>query len=99
MNEYKEFVCNKCPQKICHANFYLGAELKKYDKGQLKQFGNRFIINGCFAKELDDYIDYIWFYQNFKTFGLPFSGGWAEMPLFLIRVLELFESEKQYLRE
>jgi hypothetical protein len=31
-------------------------------------------------------------YNRYKRFGLPFSGGWAQQPEYLINVLELFDA-------
>lgn len=31
-------------------------------------------------------------YNRYKRFGLPFSGGWAEQPGYIIEILETFEA-------
>jgi hypothetical protein len=31
-------------------------------------------------------------FYRYKRFGLPFSGGWAQQPAYLIDMLELFDS-------
>jgi len=31
-------------------------------------------------------------FNRFKRFGLPFSGGWAEQPGYLIEIIEAFDA-------
>ena len=37
------------------------------------------------------YLSALMFHNRFKRFGLPFTGGWAEQPGYLIEVIEIFE--------
>lgn len=31
-------------------------------------------------------------YNRFKRFGMPFTGGWAEQPEYLVRIMEVFDA-------
>jgi hypothetical protein len=43
------------------------------------------------------FTDHYWsafeIWRNWKRYGLPFAGGWAEHPDYLVRVINLFEEE------
>ena len=38
-------------------------------------------------------------YNRFKRFGLPFAGGWAEQPEYILRICELFDSTMERYQE
>jgi hypothetical protein len=40
----------------------------------------------------DDFLDAYMFYSQYRTFGLPFSCGWAEHPAVMIELIRTFES-------
>lgn len=43
----------------------------------------------------DDYEAAYDIYGKWRMFGLPFSGGWAEQPAYLLRIIETFEIVRQ----
>ena len=45
-------------------------------------------IKGYFTEE---YLSALILHNRYKRFGLPFSGGWAEQPEYLMEVIEVFE--------
>jgi hypothetical protein len=47
-------------------------------------------------REIDKYFNDVYLFglelhNRFKRFGLPYSGGWAEQPEYLIKIIEIFE--------
>jgi len=52
----------------------------------------RFEIREYFTDEILKCVDFYW---KVKMYGLPFSGGWAEQPAFLMRIIFLLDNEME----
>lgn len=99
-NEYNRIDCKNCKLNQCDGKFKLGIEDRYFDKNQNKiiETGFRFQINHCYQKEMNEVIEYLNFFYNYKRYGMPFSRGWLEMPKKLFEILDILEIESNYLR-
>jgi hypothetical protein len=52
----------------------------KVKKGEIKNYFTEY------------YYSAVSLYNRYKRFGMPFTGGWAEQPEYLIDVIDLFDS-------
>ena len=66
--------------------------------GKLIQSGYRFKVKKCFQKEAEECIEEINFFYRYKSFGFPYAGGWAYMPSYLLKIIEILDVENSYKR-